>query len=151
MANKKDDERESILDEMERLWIMGVRKPYQLMKLLPISNWTTASQYLRVVERRVSRRGRKINKATYLQKQLVTYDQMITELWSCYRHAEKEKNVNGQVGALNSISKVLNGQAELLGLKEAEVHEPAPHTDDTLSPEQKELVGHALSLAFDRR
>lgn len=149
MSNKKDSERESLLDEAERLWIMGVRKPFQLMKILPIANWETASTYLRIAERRVARRHRKADKNRAFQQQLICYDLMQTELWSCYRQAFAEKNLNACIGAMNGLTRVLQNRAELLGLQPPET--PQNVAKEPLSPEQQATVRQALEFALKPR
>lgn len=148
MANKKDTERENLLDDTERLWIMGVRKPYQLMKILPIANWDTANTYLRIVEHRVARRHRKVDKVRAFQQQMIFYDQIRIELWSCYRQALAANNTNGCIGAINGLTRVLRNEAELLGLQPPTA--PQNTVSKPLSPEQRALVGQALEYAFKR-
>ena len=126
MANKKNITREALLDETERLWIMGARKPYQLMKLLNITNWQTADEYLRIAVRRVMRRHRHIDKARHFRNQLTILDHVIFELWGCYREAKRQNNDNGCIGALNTILKVMKSQAELLGLVAPQQMQPSP-------------------------
>ena len=115
MANKKDIKREQLLDQCERLYVMGFRKPYHIMKALPeVTDIRTAENYLSIAARRVFRRNLNIDKNVLLKNQLTTLDLMITELWQAYINA---KNSNERVGAINSLTKTLKQKAELLGLE----------------------------------
>lgn len=117
MANKKDTQREELLDQAERFWIMGMRKPYQLMQLLCIDNWQTANEYLRIAARRAVRHHINIDKEKIFHEQVTLYSQMIIELWACYGRAEVEKNTNACIGAINALTKVLQSRHELFELQ----------------------------------
>ena len=149
MSNKKKLERESLIDEAERLWIMGVRKPFQLMKILPVANWETANAYLREAERRTTRRHRKIDTTLALQRQLICYEQMQVELWSCLRQAQADRNINASIGAMNGLARVLRNEAELLGLQAPEM--PQNTAVSRLSPQDEATVRQALEFALKPR
>jgi hypothetical protein len=115
MANRKDSEREYLIDQCERLYVMGFRKPYQVMKVLPaVKNWNTAEAYLNIAQRRLYRRNRHLKKDKEMQMQLHLIERTINELWQQYLTA---KNSNEKVGAINAIGKILKQKAELLGLE----------------------------------
>ena len=138
MANRKDTTKEALLDEAERLWIMGLRKPYQLMKKLDIGNWQTANEYCRIAAKRATRRNKAVNKAEQFRNQLNIYDQIIRELWTCYMGSTEEKNINGAIGALNAITRVLRNKAELLGLTPQQF--PISDIEGTVGPDLLDLL-----------
>ena len=114
MSNIKDTKREELIDQCESLYIQGFRKPYQIQKLLGISDTRTAFKYLNVASRRAHRRNRNINKERLFKEQLNILDLMIHESWKMYLEAS---SVNEKVGALNTVGKILKQRTELLGLE----------------------------------
>ncbi|MBI3046440.1 MAG: hypothetical protein HYY86_02830 [Candidatus Harrisonbacteria bacterium] len=114
MANHKNIDREYLLDETEALFVIGVKKPYQIMRRLGIKNWATAKEYLRVAARRVGNRNKKLNLDRYFCNQVLAYDLAIKECWCVFSEAD---NSNAKIGALNALQKLLRGQAELLRLE----------------------------------
>lgn len=117
MSNRKDTEREQLIDQCERLYVMGFRKPYQIMKMLKIGDFTTAERYLNIAMRRLHRRfnmNKPVNKEKEMQDQLMTIDRGIQELWAAYLVAN---GTSEQTGAINGIERLMKNKAELLGLE----------------------------------
>jgi len=115
MASKKDAVREQLIDGVQRLFVMGFKKPYQIMKLLPaISDFRTADNYLRIAQRRLHRSLTNINHTEEIKKQVQIMDQAIGELWAQFLVALE---VNEKVSCVNAIERLLKSKAELLGLE----------------------------------
>ena len=102
--------------EREELFIMGVTKPSQILRVDKIKGRIaepeTAKKYLNTVSRRIKNRYKKIERDKILKKELGDLDFMETKLWIVYSNATL---ANEKTGAMNSILKVKERRAKLLG------------------------------------
>ena len=114
MGTYKDTKKEEILDQAERLYIMGFRKPYVVQKLLKLGNINTAKQYLKIAQKRAARRNKKADKEKLFQFQLTTLDVAQKEAWQLFITST---GITMKTGALNALMKIMKQKAELLGLE----------------------------------
>ena len=113
-TNKSQDEREELLDQIERLYVMGVRKVWQIKKITGVTDYRTIQGYLRTIKQRLDRRYADINRDEYFKRQVEQLDQGIKEAWLSLAGAVSN---NEKAKVLRIMGVLLKQQAELLGLE----------------------------------
>lgn len=115
-TNKESLEREQLLDEVEEAFVMGITRPAQLLRIGSlagrIKEWETAKRYLEIVRRRIRNRYSEIIRDKIFKKELRDLDFMERKLWIVYSTASLP---NDKTGVINSIIKIKERRAQLLG------------------------------------
>lgn len=110
-------EKEEILDKIEELFIMGIRRPSQVLKIsemqTKVKTFDTANQYIEIVKRRIRNKYKKFNREEIIKKELRDLDFMEKKQWINYSKAD---NSNERTGIINSFLKIKERRAKILGL-----------------------------------
>lgn len=116
MGDKTDLEKEKLLEDVEELFIMGITRPAQILRVPAITGRIaepeTAKRYLDIIRRRLRNRYKQIERDKILKKELRDLDFMERKLWIVYSSGS---NSSEKTGAMNSILKVKERRAKLLG------------------------------------
>jgi len=123
-------EKDELIDAVERLFVMGNTRPYQLMRALPIlKDLETTNKYIATVKARLRRRHELIRRDVQFNEQVQTYAQAIVEMWAVYEDAEKPFD---QTQALRGLAALMKQQADLLGLEPPKTLNLGTATGETL-------------------
>lgn len=134
-------EREEIIDIVEECYIMGLTRPYQILKVLekqdpPIRiDWRTAGRYLDIARKRTNKRFSKIKLDNVLKKDLRDLELMEKRMWKTLTGSKKalEKSASA-----NTILKCKERRAKLLGLDTENINRGMARTLEDLLREDDE-------------
>ncbi|XOB41781.1 MAG: hypothetical protein ACKKMS_00055 [Candidatus Nealsonbacteria bacterium] len=116
MGDKTDLEKEKLLEDVEELFIMGITRPAQILRVPAIAGRIaepeTAKKYLDIIRRRLRNRYKQVERDKILKKELRDLDFMERKLWLVYNSTTL---ANEKTGVMNSILKIKERRAKLLG------------------------------------
>lgn len=136
MANKGNLEREEILEKVEGFLMMGVRMPTEVMRQEKrIGDFQTAKRYIEISKRRLRNRYKNIERNKILKRELRDLDFMEKKLWFVFSSAA---NSNEKTGVINSIIKIKERRARLLGLDTENINPGLSKTLEDLIREDDE-------------
>ena len=137
MGNKPNYQREKLIEAVEAQIIMGYKSPTEILKIFPndIKDWDTARRYIRIAERRLRNRYKEIDRNKILKKEIRDLEYMEKRLWKNFKSAI---NDNISSGAINTIIKVKERRAKLLGLDTENVNQGHARTLEDLIRENRE-------------
>lgn len=117
MGNILTETREGIMDLVEELFIMGFTKGTRVSELLKKKGYEldikTVRKYLDIARRRLHNKYKEINRNKVLRREIRDLDYMEQQQWINFRGAD---NANEKSGAMNTILKIKERRAKLLGL-----------------------------------
>ena len=117
MGDIPDEKKEEIVELVEELYIMGIERATEVVKNLARQDpaitidQRTAGRYIDIVRRRIRNRYKKIDMNQVLKKELRDLNYMEKRLWQSFHGEPNERS-----GIINSILKVKERRAKLLGM-----------------------------------
>lgn len=129
MGNKTAEEKEELLMKVEELIMQRVDRPYEISKILGIAK-DTADSYKNIALRRIRNRSQKFNNLDkILKRELADLDYMEKKCWHTFR---SDNNPNAKNGAMNTINKIKERRAKLLGFDTENVNQGKSKTLEDL-------------------
>jgi len=115
MPNKTKAEKAALLEEVTGWVMLGIDEPYQMMQLVPtLGNNVTAKKYIALAKPKIAAMLKSEDKVKILERQQSSI-RRIREL--AIQKMKNADNDNAYVGALNTFIRMLEFEANLLGLE----------------------------------
>jgi len=116
-GQKTFKEKEELIDRAIDLILMGFDKPYHLMKMLPVAHIDTAKRYLESAEKRIGQIYERVgDRDRALKKDLADLEMNEKRVWDEFEASKKKKNPMSINHVTQSIVKIKERRAKLLGL-----------------------------------
>lgn len=134
--------REEIIEIIEELYIMGFTKRSEVWRYLQKIGKTidvrTVDTYLFIVTRRIRNRYKKIDLDKTLKKEIRDLDYMQKKMWLVYNSASTSAE---RTGVINSILKIKERRAKLLGLDTENINKGTAKTlEDLIAENEKSNI-----------
>lgn len=112
MSNLTSEQKESLIEQVEQLIVMGFTKPSQIIKQGIVQNKESAKDYIAIAQRRLRNRYKGLDRSKLIARETKSLDLMEKKCWAEYAKAQPMLKTK----IMQNIVMIQKRRAELLGI-----------------------------------